>query len=55
MTDTVQIRGAVHHGLAHDSAEKHVTGRAEYTDDIPEPVGTLHAYLGVSTVAHGHI
>ncbi|SFD82873.1 xanthine dehydrogenase molybdopterin binding subunit [Roseivivax sediminis] len=49
------IRGAVHTGLAHDSAANHVTGRASYTDDIPEPVGTLHAYLGVSNIAHGRI
>ncbi len=37
----------------HDSAIKHVTGRADYTDDIAEPAGTLHAYLGCSKVAHG--
>ena len=47
------IRGAVHEDRQHDSAIKHVRGLAEYTDDIAEPVGTLHAYLGVSTVAHG--
>ncbi|MHA7869917.1 MAG: xanthine dehydrogenase molybdopterin binding subunit [Salipiger thiooxidans] len=46
------IRGAVHEDRQHDSAIKHVRGLAEYTDDIPEPVGTLHAYLGVSSVAH---
>ena len=39
----------------HDSAIKQVMGRAEYTDDIPEPIGTLHAYLGCSKVAHGTI
>ncbi len=49
------IRGAVHSDLTHDSAEKHVTGRAEYADDIPEPAGTLHAYLGLSTRAHALI
>ncbi len=49
------ISGAVHTDRRHDSAEKHVTGRAEYCDDIAEPEGTLHAYLGVSTVAHGLI
>ncbi|MCA0943218.1 xanthine dehydrogenase molybdopterin binding subunit [Salipiger pacificus] len=46
------IRGAVHEDRQHDSAIKHVRGLAEYTDDIAEPVGTLHAYLGVSSVAH---
>ncbi|MBE9640372.1 xanthine dehydrogenase molybdopterin binding subunit [Salipiger mangrovisoli] len=46
------IRGAVHEDRQHDSAIKHVRGLAEYTDDIAEPIGTLHAYLGVSSVAH---
>ena len=50
-----RIAGGVHQSLRHDSAHKHVTGTAEYTDDIVEPVGTLHACLGLSTVAHGHI
>ena len=39
----------------HDSAIRHVTGTATYTDDIAEPIGTLHAYLGLSDVAHGRI
>ena len=39
----------------HDSAVKHVTGRAEYADDIPEPAGTLHAYLGLSERAHARV
>lgn len=46
------IKGAVNADLRHDSAIKHVTGRAEYCDDIAEPIGTLHAYLGLSTKAH---
>ncbi|WP_281857274.1 xanthine dehydrogenase molybdopterin binding subunit [Litoreibacter halocynthiae] len=46
------IKGAVNTDLRHDSAIKHVTGRAEYCDDIAEPIGTLHAYLGLSTKAH---
>lgn len=45
----------VHSDLAHDSAIKHVTGRATYIDDILEPAGLLHAYVGVSEVAHGRI
>lgn len=49
------VSGAVHTNRRHDSAEKHATGRAEYCDDIGEPQGTLHAYLGASTVAHGNI
>jgi xanthine dehydrogenase large subunit len=49
------IRGGVHKSLSHDSGHKHVAGTAEYIDDILEPAGTLHAYLGLSTIAHGTI
>ena len=49
------IRGGVQSEQIHDSAIKHVSGRADYTDDIAEPVGTLHAYLGLSTRAHAKI
>ncbi|MEP3299073.1 MAG: xanthine dehydrogenase molybdopterin binding subunit [Pseudoruegeria sp.] len=52
MTDPVSITGAAHTDRIHDSAIKHVSGRADYTDDIALPEGTLHAYLGVSDVAH---
>ncbi|WP_421906489.1 xanthine dehydrogenase molybdopterin binding subunit [Mameliella sp.] len=52
MKDNVTITGSVHQDRIHDSATKHVTGRADYTDDIALPEGTLHAYLGVSDVAH---
>ncbi|CTQ65800.1 Aldehyde oxidoreductase [Roseibium alexandrii] len=52
---TQTVSGTVHTNKHHDSAEKHVTGRAEYCDDIGVPRGTLHAYLGVSSVAHGLI
>ena len=34
--------------MPHDSAHLHVSGEALYTDDIPEPRGTLHAAIGVS-------
>ena len=37
----------------HESAVGHVSGRAPYTDDLPELVGTLHAALGLSPLAHG--
>ncbi len=50
-----EIRGRVHTSERHDSAHKHVTGEAEYADDISEPVGTLHACLGLSEIAHGEI
>ncbi|GLQ17018.1 xanthine dehydrogenase molybdopterin binding subunit [Maritalea porphyrae] len=49
------IKGGVHQSLAHESAHKHVAGQAEYLDDMIEPAGTLHAYLGLSTCAHGQI
>ena len=39
----------------HDSALKHVTGQALYIDDIPEPPGTLHGALVLSTVACGRL
>ncbi|MCO8144080.1 xanthine dehydrogenase molybdopterin binding subunit [Rhodovulum tesquicola] len=55
MKGDAAIGGAVHRDRPHDSAEKHVTGRADYTDDIPEPLGTLHACLGLAEVAHGRL
>jgi xanthine dehydrogenase large subunit len=36
----------------HESAVLHVSGSANYTDDIPETQGTLHAALGLSAQAH---
>jgi xanthine dehydrogenase large subunit len=48
-------QSVVHSALAHDSAVKHVTGAAVYVDDIREPSGLLHAYVGTSTVAHGRL
>ncbi len=55
MKDNVTITGSAHTDRIHDSAIKHVTGAADYTDDIAQPEGTLHAYLGVSTVTHARI
>jgi xanthine dehydrogenase large subunit len=40
---------------AHESAHLHVAGAAPYTDDLPELAGTLHAALGLSSIAHGVI
>ena len=45
----------MHTPQRHDSAHKHVAGAAEYIDDIAEPVGTLHAYLGLCDRAHAEI
>ena len=41
--------------VPHESATLHVTGGADYTDDLPIPEGALHAALGLATVAHGTI
>jgi len=49
------VRGGAHSPQPHDSGEKHVTGRAEYIDDMPEPAGALHACLGLSAFAHGAV
>ncbi|RMC34979.1 xanthine dehydrogenase molybdopterin binding subunit [Paracoccus alkanivorans] len=55
MKDDIAIKGLAHSETIHDSAVKHVTGRAEYTDDLAEPHGLIHAYLGLSQCAHGRI
>ncbi len=39
----------------HDSAFKHVSGLAEYTDDIKEPENTLYGAIGWSKKAHAII
>ena len=39
----------------HESAIKHVTGKAYYTDDIPEPPRTLYGAIGWSKKAHAII
>ncbi|WP_168015637.1 xanthine dehydrogenase molybdopterin binding subunit [Halomonas salinarum] len=39
----------------HESAIKHVTGRAAYIDDLPAPANALHIALGLSPVAHGRL
>ena len=41
--------------VEHESAIKHVTGKAIYTDDISEPKNLLHAAIGFSTVSKGII
>lgn len=41
--------------LAHESAHLHVSGKATYIDDIPEPAGILHAAVGLSDIAHGQL
>ncbi|NNC57163.1 MAG: xanthine dehydrogenase molybdopterin binding subunit [Woeseiaceae bacterium] len=46
---------AVGEALPHDSAHLHVTGRATYTDDLPEPRGLLHLAVGMSQKPHANI
>lgn len=41
--------------LQHESAHLHVSGRAQYCDDLPLPANTLHAAFGTSRVAHGRV
>jgi len=54
--DTItQITGGVAAPMPHDSAHKHVAGTAVYTDDIPEPPGTLHLAIGMATRAHAEV
>ena len=50
-----RIKGATNDPVRHDSAHKHVTGAADYTDDLPLPADALHAYLGLAEVAHAEI
>ncbi|MBB3189025.1 xanthine dehydrogenase molybdopterin binding subunit [Halomonas cerina] len=53
--ETVDPQGGAGSSRAHESAIKHVTGRAAYIDDIPSPADTLHVALGLSPVAHGRL
>ena len=39
----------------HESAKKHITGLAIYTDDMVEPTGLLHAAIGFSSKARANI
>lgn len=43
-------------GLAHhESAARHIDGRAQYIDDLPQVAGTLHAAPILSPLAHGRV
>src|SRR5262249_21909185 len=55
VTPTTSKSGRLHESTPHDSAAKQVAGRAEYVDDLTEPEGTLHGYLGLSVKAHAEI
>jgi xanthine dehydrogenase large subunit len=50
-----QVTGGMHRDIRHDSAHKHVTGEADYIDDLPLPEGALHMAAGLSDRAHADI
>ncbi len=50
-----QSLAVVRQPIAHDSAVKHVTGQALYTDDEPMPAGTLHLAPGYAPIAAGRV
>ncbi len=49
-SDTVAGRS-----IPHESARAHLTGEAEYVDDLAEYAGTLHAAPVMSPIAHGRL
>ena len=49
------LKGGVHRAWRHDSAEKHVTGRAVYIDDMPAVPGTQEIWLATSPHPHARI
>ena len=53
--DGGDIRGAVHTNMRHDSAVKHVTGRAIYIDDMPVPQNCQETALVLSPYAYARI
>jgi len=53
--DETRISGDIRTPRAHDSARKHVSGRAVYVDDIIAPEDTLVVLIGQSPHAHARI
>ncbi|WP_136246547.1 xanthine dehydrogenase molybdopterin binding subunit [Halomonas borealis] len=53
--ETVAPQGGANNARAHESATKHVTGRAAYIDDIAPPTGVVHVAVGLSPVAYGRL
>ena len=51
----MEIKKIINEKRPHDSATKHVSGLADYTDDINEPYGTLYGAIGWSKEAHAFI
>lgn len=48
-------KGQTGQNMKHESAEKHVTGKAVYVDDMPEYPNQLHVAVGGSAHAHAKI
>ncbi|ADE39622.1 xanthine dehydrogenase molybdopterin binding subunit [Candidatus Puniceispirillum marinum] len=53
--DATSPQTALHEPVHHDSAHKHVSGRAHYTDDLPVPQNTLQVLIAQSPHAHARI
>ena len=52
---TRPAKGKTGESMKHESANKHVSGKAIYVDDMPELPGTLHVAVGGSQYAHAFI
>lgn len=55
VTPISEIKGGVRQDMVHESAIKHVSGKAIYVDDIREPEGMLHFCPGISRHAHARV
>ena len=53
--DDKRTKTTIHKAVRHDSAHKHVSGRAHYTDDLSVPQGTLEVLIAQSPHAHARI
>ena len=51
----MSLENVVGRAVPDESATLHVTGAAEFVDDIREPAGTLHVALVLSPIARGHV
>ncbi|MFO8045267.1 MAG: xanthine dehydrogenase molybdopterin binding subunit [Halomonas sp.] len=54
-TTQAATHGHAGNARAHESAVKHVTGRAAYIDDLKAPADCLYLALALSPVAHGRL
>ncbi|MBT3426925.1 MAG: xanthine dehydrogenase molybdopterin binding subunit [Gammaproteobacteria bacterium] len=49
------VSGSPGQALAHESASKHVSGKAMYIDDLPLPANTVYVSTGKSAIAAGRL